>query len=227
LLESKNILIFAHKLIYQALIMSYKLISVSFVGVLMQPMNIPTLNNDFCKNLFGVPSDTFCGLSPEGYIIVVNNRPVPMVVLNPVKYIFKAKNIDDLVQYVKAIKEVFSQMGITTQFRAYGMNYEYERTDLNTNADNWLWSHFIGNNISPTAEFHVCNNISLRLGINSTEQMNLTIEPRAGIRDGIFLSLNHHHEIPFSELPNIETLLQMHQQSQAYIEGQVLPQIIG
>ena len=84
--------------------MNKKCISISFVGVLSQPINLPMLSNDFCQGLFGNPSETFNGLTPEGYVIALNNKPMPMIVFNPQKFIFKASSLEELAKYIAVIK---------------------------------------------------------------------------------------------------------------------------
>ena len=82
-----------------------QLICLSFVGVLKQPLPIiPNMESRFCRDLFGMPYDTFNGITPEGYVIAINGKPFPMVVVSPTKIIIKAESKDSLIKYTGAIK---------------------------------------------------------------------------------------------------------------------------
>lgn len=206
--------------------MERKCISISFVGVYTQPTNIPTLDNDFCKNLFNVPSDTFYGVSPEGFVITVNNKPFPLIIIGPQRILFKAASREMLFQYIYAIKRKLSELGVNLSFNAYGVNYEYEWTELEDNSDIWLWNHFVNPNLSIDNGYRVCNGISLRLSTNENKVMNVQVEQRAGIRNGIFASFNHHHNLLLQEFPNEDELTEIYNTSQVYLEDEVILKII-
>lgn len=81
------------------------LICLSFVAVLKRPlMVIPNMDGKFCRELFGMPYETFNGITPDGYVIAINNKPFPLIVISPTKIIFKAENKDVLLKYVEAVK---------------------------------------------------------------------------------------------------------------------------
>lgn len=206
--------------------MERKCISISFVGVYSQLTNIPTLDNDFCKNLFNVPSDTFYGISPDGFAITVNNKPFPLIIIGSQRILFKAASRELLFQYIYTIKKKLFEIGVNLSFNAYGVNYEYEWTELDDYSDIWLWNHFVNPNLSTNNGYRVCNGISLRLSTNEFAIMNVQVEQRAGIRNGIFASFNHHHNLQLQEIPNEDELSEIFDTSQTYLDNEVILKII-
>lgn len=203
------------------------LICQSFVAVLQQPlMVIPNMDVGFCNRLFGKPYDTFNGITPEGYVIAINNKPFPMIVISPTKIIFKAENKESLLKYVKEVKGEFKKMNIPISLAAFGINSEYQWLGLEENADTWMWSHFIDKNINTGNEYHVCNNVNLRIGLNENQYVNVEIAPRMGIRNGLFANINHHHNVVLDELPDTEVLIKYIEESDIAISSNVIVKII-
>jgi hypothetical protein len=197
-------------------------ISISFVGVYESPIPfIPQLDNKFCRDLFGRPYETTNGLTPEGYAISLANRPYPLVLINPAKIIFKASNDTDLEEYVNAFSSYISKNPDKLpikKFSAFGINYELEYLKLGKRADLWMWQHFVRADIKTPNEFHALNHLKFTLGVNEREALNFEIEPRAGVEDGIFVSCNHHHQIPMDGLPQKEELQSIIQKSQECLD---------
>lgn len=203
------------------------LICLSFVGVLKQPLSvIPNMDSKFCRDLFDTPYETFNGLTPEGYAIAINNKPFPMVVISPTKIIVKADNRDSLIKYVEAVKLELKKMNVPVSLIAFGINREYQWLGLDVNADTWLWNHFINNDINIGTEYHVCNKINLRFGINDRQFVNIELEPRMGNRNGLFANINHHHSIVLDEIPNGEVLDKYIEESDATVDSNIIAQII-
>ena len=203
------------------------LICQSFVAVLQQPlMVIPNMDVGFCNRLFGKPYDTFNGITPEGYVIAINNKPFPMIVISPTKIIFKAENKESLLKYVKEVKGEFKKMNIPISLAAFGINSEYQWLGLEENADTWMWSHFIDKNINTGNEYHVCNNVNLRIGLNENQYVNVEIAPRMGIRNGLFANINHHHTVVLDALPDTEVLIKYIEESDIAISSNVIVKII-
>ena len=204
-----------------------RLICLSFVGVLKQPlMVIPNMDGKFCRELFGMPYETFNGITPDGYAIALNNKPFPLVVISPTKIIIKAESKDILIKYVEAVKEELFKMNIPISLSAFGINSEYQWLGLEENADTWLWNHFINSKINTGSEYHVCNKINLRIGINDTQYANLELAPRIGIRNGLFANINHHHNIVLDEIPNSDILNKYIEESDSAIYSNLITKII-
>lgn len=203
------------------------LICMSFVGVLKQPLSvIPNLDSKFSRDLFGIPYETFNGLTPEGYTIALNNKPFPMVVINPTKIIVKADNKESLIKYVEAIKGELAKINVPISLSAFGINSEYQWLGLDENADTWLWNHFINPEINTGNEYHVCNKLNLRIGINDHQLVNIELEPRMGNRNGLFANINHHHNVVLDELPNSESLNKFIEESNSTINSDIIAKII-
>ena len=213
---------------YEFEIMKLNIISISFVGVYSKPQTrIPTLENKFCKDLFNQPYETFNGLSPDGFTVVINGKPFPLLVINPQKIIFKAKDKDNLSKYINAVKAELAKINFSTDYSAFGINWEIQWIDLPSSADMWLWNRFVGDNIKTDSRFQSCNAISMRYGVNDSEEFNISFEPRAGIRNGIFCSVNHHHVYSLENLPNDDELGEMIKNSEDLLFNKYIPLIIG
>lgn len=207
--------------------MEKNLISLSFVGVLKQPLTvIPNLEGRFCRELFGMPYETFNGITPEGFTIAINNKPFPIVIISPTKIIVKANKKELLIKYVEAIKGELIKLKVPVSFTAFGINSEYQWLELDDNADSWLWNHFINKEIKTGYEYHVCNKINLRIGINDLQLVNLELEPRMGIRNGLFANINHHHNIVLEEMPTSELLNKFIEESGATINSDIITKLI-
>ena len=203
------------------------LICLSFVAVLKQPlMVIPNMDGKFCRELFGMPYETFNGITPDGYVIAINNKPFPLIVISPTKIIFKAENKDILLKYVEAVKGELQKMNIPISLSAFGINSEYQWLGLDANADIWMWNHFIDKKINTGNEYHVCNKMNLRVGINENQFANIELAPRVGIRNGLFANVNHHHNIVLDELPTTDVLNKYIEESNITINSNVIAKII-
>lgn len=203
------------------------LICLSFVAVLKQPlMVIPNMDGKFCRELFGMPYETFNGITPDGYVIAINNKPFPLIVISPTKIIFKAETKEILLKYVEAVKGELHKMNIPISLSAFGINSEYQWLGLDANADTWMWNHFIDKKINTGNEYHVCNKMNLRVGINENQFANIELAPRMGIRNGLFANVNHHHNIVLDELPNTDVLNKYIEESNITINSNVIAKII-
>lgn len=207
--------------------MKREFFSISFVGVMKNPFRqLPNFNNEFARNLFGKPYDTFNGFTPDGYVIAIENKPFPMVVFNPAKLIIKAKTKEELVKYLETISPELAKYGINTEFMSFGINSEYQWTEITENAEKWMWDHFMNANLAKSSQFQMCNNLKLRFGLNETQYANIDIEPRKGIRDGIFASINHHHNQMLSGIPTGKAAMDLITNSIETIENIVLKDLV-
>ncbi len=176
-------------------------ISVALVGIYDRPINlIPQLDPDFCKNLFGQPEITMVGIGQEGLVISTNNKPFPLVIIGLQKIAIKVANENDLAQCISAIQAEFAAKGLAFKFSAYGINYEYQFLNINQPAEEWMWYRFVQPKIKTKSKYQSCPRLTLRFGINDIETINLTVEPRIGVHDGIFVDINHHHSSAIEEL---------------------------
>lgn len=204
-----------------------QLICLSFVGVLKQPlMVIQNLDNKFCRDLFGQPYETFNGTTPDGYVIAINNKPFPMVVINPNKIIVKAENKELLIKYLEALKVELNTLGVPISFSAFGVNSEYQWIGLDSNAESWLWSHYINNRLDSGDGNQMCSKLNFRIVLNDNQLVNIELAPRVGIRNGLYANINHHHNMALDGIPDAEKLLKYIDNSDERIKTDVIAKII-
>ena len=189
-------------------------------------MVIQNLDNKFCRDLFGQPYETFNGTTPDGYVIAINNKPFPMVVINPNKIIVKAENKELLVKYMAALKEELIKMGVSISFSAFGVNSEYQWIGLDSNAETWLWSHYIDKRIDSGDGKQMCSKLNLRIVLNENQLVNVELSPRVGIRNGLYANINHHHNVSLDEIPDTKKLLEYIDKSEECINSDVIAKII-
>ena len=197
--------------------MDINILSVSFVGVFNTPLSmIPQLDSNFCKNIFHNPDMTISGYGPTGFMVKHKILPVPSILINPAKVIITANNLDDIYAYVRSISEQLPKM----RFGAYGLNSEMEwRSD--TNADEWLSSHFIKNNKRIGVSFNKCSHLNLTFDISEKELLNIGFEPRIGVSKGVFASVNHHNEYSMVGFPSQDTLKREFERSFLIVNKQI------
>ena len=202
-------------------------ISVSFVGVFGGglPM-IPQLDKEFCKTVFGLPNETISGLTPDGFVVKVNNRPFPSVVINTQRISFMADSNESLYRYMEAINAKFLEMGFHANLVAFGLNYDYEWLELDGYSEDWLWKRFVSPNVQVDGKRGACSRIALRFGINDNELVNIAIEPRVGTNNGIFASINHHHNWSIGFLPSKEKLEELYGRSVEVLKNKYFSNLI-
>lgn len=207
--------------------MSSERISVSFVAVFAQPMpGVPALENKFCRELFDMPYDTFNGMTPEGYVIAVENKPMPSITITPQKIVFKAQTPEALATYVDALAKEFKSKGIPMKSSAFGVNSEYQWIGLESPSSEWMWDRFINPSMA-IAPMNQCNRVSFRFVMNEFEVVNLEFMPRVGRNDGIFASVNHHHASEINEFPSQDILKKLFDSSEKYLKEHFFLTLIG
>ena len=207
--------------------MEKKSFSISFVGVWEKSLNVlPNLENRFAKDLFGQPYDTFCGFTPDGFVVAVENKPFPMIVLGPTRIIVKAKDKESLLNYMDAIKHEIDNRVPGIRFSSFGINSEYNWIDIGESPEVWLWNHFINPSLPCSSQVQMCSKLNLRIGINETQVANIEIEPRRGIRNGIFANINHHHNQLLEGIPTREEANILIERSIETIENNIVLTLI-
>ncbi|MBQ3715302.1 MAG: hypothetical protein IJM92_09520 [Fibrobacter sp.] len=182
-----------------------KSISISFVGVLSTPLSkIPTLSREFGKELFGNESGTDAFFGPDGLVIMIPNKIVPMVIINQIKITVKADSADKMNQILSSLIAKLKEEGVNTALSAFGINYEIQYLNLEKESETWLWDRFIKDNIKTKLSEKFCNKLNFRMNVNEQQSLYMSIEPRMGVHDGLFVGVNHHHNISFNELPPID-----------------------
>ena len=201
--------------------------SITFVGVWERPLSVlPNFENKFAKDLFGQPYDTFCGFTPEGFVVAIENKPFPMITLGPTRLVVKAKDKESLLNYIEAIKPEIDSRVSGFKFSSFGINSEYQWTDIGESPEVWLWNHFINPSLSCSSQVQMCSRLNLRIGVNETQVANVEIEPRRGIRNGIFANINHHHNEMLNGLPTREDAETLIKKSIEAIENKIVLKLI-
>ena len=199
----------------------------SFVAVFAQAMpGVPALENKFCRELFGMPYDTFNGVTPEGYVIAVENKPMPSITITPQKIVFKAQKPEELATYVDALAKEFKSKGIPMDSSAFGINSEYQWIEMGSPSSEWMWNRFINSSMS-IASMNQCNRVSFRFVMNECEVVNLEFMPRVGRNDGVFASVNHHHASEMKEFPSQEVLIQLFDSSEKILDEKFFSTLVG
>lgn len=204
-----------------------KYISISFVGVLSIPLSkIPALSREFGKELFDndAGTDTFFG--PDGLVIMIPNKIVPMVVINPLKITIKAATADKMNQILSSLITKLKEEGVNTALSAFGINYEIQYLNLEKESETWLWNRFIKDEIKTTLPENFCNKLNFRINVNEQQSLNISIEPRVGVHDGLFVGVNHHHNVSFNEFPPINEL-ETYAKNSSDVINRVLKELIG
>lgn len=200
---------------------------ISFVGIWEKPLSVlPNFDNIFAKNLFGQPYDTFCGFTPEGFVIAIENKPFPMIVLGPTRLVVKAKDKESLLKYINDIKPKIDAHVLGLRFSSFGINCEYKWTDIGESPEVWMWNHFINPSLPCSSLIRMCNKLNLRIGINESQVANIEIEPRRGIRNGIYANINHHHNQFLDGMPDRKEAAELIDNSIKTIEKKILISLI-
>ncbi|RHU24311.1 MULTISPECIES: hypothetical protein [Parabacteroides] len=212
--------------------MTRNVISTAFVGVFKNlHNNIPVLDNKFCKDLFGNPYDTNCGIGPEGFFIGMN-KPVPRVVISPQKIVFVMSKLDDVFNTVEKVQEEIMRVtdnSFDFALSSYGLNYEYEFLELEKPAPIWLGCKFASsiNNVAESDNLVSCTGIGLQFVLDESNAIAVDIQPRNGVIDGLFMSVNHHHDVKMESLPSKQILEQAFDESQKMVENKVVNTILN
>ena len=180
--------------------MNNNLLTISFVGVFKTPQTmIQPLNAKFCREVFHNPGNTVSGFSPNGFVVKHRTLPAPSISITPEKLIVMATSLNDLFEYINSLRAQIPEY----EFAAYGLNRDIESLGICQNEDigDWMCRHFIkqqyyyGNRVNRTSK------LNFLFDINDNELVNIDMEPRVGIRNGLFMSINHHNNYQMKGLP--------------------------
>ena len=176
--------------------------------------------------LFGNNIDIVQAMTPEGYLIAAKNNPYVAIVINPAKIMFKAQNVDDLVAYVESYSKLIDTDGFSMNYKAFGINSEYEYSELPSSTQEWMWNRFVNPSIDISWDGKQCTRISFRFVENTDDFMNIEVAPRDGLVNGLYVSVNHHHERLGSGLPCKNDLIRLFSHSSELLENKYFKKII-
>ena len=191
--------------------MKTNLLTISFVGVFKTPQTmIQPLDAQFCKNVFHSPENTVSGFAPAGFIIRHRTLPAPLINISPEKIIIIANSQPELLGYIKALKSEIASY----EYCAYGLNRDVECLDIcNGDIGEWINRQFINNRLHLGQKINRCSKLNIMFDINEGEFLNIDLEPRAGIANGLFLSINHHNNYGITGFPEESELNEMYESS--------------
>lgn len=189
-------------------------LTISFVGVFRTPQTmIPQLSSEFCRNIFHNPELTMSGITPVGFVVKHKLQPVPMISISTDKFVIMAKTKDELFPYIESIK---TQVPVY-EFGSYGLNRDFEYLGIGQSAVDWISSRFIKERFRIGSSVNCCNRLNLMFDTGENEFLNIDIEPRVGIQDGLFLSVNHHNNCPLRGFPDRDRLQTLYDRSKQLI----------
>jgi len=217
--------------------MDQKIVSYSFVGIWEKPLlNIPLLDNRFCKDLFDDPYNTNTGMSPEGFVINYQARtnPSPTVLIGNRRIMVLS---NDLVQVLDIFEKVKSELNRVTngsfpmKLRSYGLNTEYEFVGLEKSSSQWMSERFILKGLA-IKEKHKkykirTTDINFQILLNDNQKLVILIQPRTNIPKGVFISINHHKDEVLETLPNREELNKLFKDSIDMLEKNIFELILN
>lgn len=198
--------------------MDINLLTISFVGVFKTPLPmIQQLDPEFCRNIFHSPENTVSGFTPAaGFVIRLNTAPAPLINISLDKFIIVARNIDELFEYIEAIRPVVPEY----EYQAYGLNRDIECLNVPThNISIWMHEHFIQNKYKIGSRFNACSRFNLQFDVEEHEILNLDFEPRAGVANGLFVAVNHHNVYPIIGFPPLEELQKLYNSSEEKVNN--------
>lgn len=189
--------------------MDHNIISYSFVAVWKNAiLQVPVLDNKFCKDLFDDPYNTNSGITIDGFIINVSSTKIPnsSVVINNQKIVIISY---DLEQVKKTITKISTELRkfpeISFNIGAIGINTEHEFIEKGKKTTTFLANKFIrpGLNLTTIQDDFIFNLIDLNFQVitNTNERYNIVLQPRANQPDGIFLSINAHIQVDYDNIP--------------------------
>lgn len=190
-------------------------ITVSFVGVFKELQRmIPQLDSEFCRNVFDDPDSTFAANIPDGFIIKHKINPVPAIAITPQKVVIVATDLNLLFNYIESIKAKLPLY----DFAAYGINQEIEWLELESDANRWIFDRFIRPELRIKDKKALCNKLNLQFGINESQELFIELEPRNGMSNGLFASINHHNQYAIKGFPSKTKLKDLFTLSEATVD---------
>jgi hypothetical protein len=208
--------------------MNHNIISFSFVFLLKQPVQIPVLENKFCKDLFDDPYNTDTMFTQEGFVINLGKPqvPSPHVLLSPMKAAFLSDNLEQVKKVIdKIITELTRINTAPFEIAAVGVNTEHEFLGIKETARQYLVKRFFSG-------FKNNNNLSvsitdLRFQVKKDENnsYNLLIQPRANQPNGLYININAHRQQNYSGIPTGRRLDDLYDKTKEELDRLIFPSL--
>jgi len=209
--------------------MKHNIISFSFVFLWKQPVNIPLLDNKFCKDLFDDPYNTEVVLVQEGFIIsLINSQtPPPHVLLGPMKAVFLSYDLEKVKLYIEKISAKLEQLNIgPLGISAIGVNTEYEFLEIKETAQQYLTRRFLVSGFNNENNYPVnLSDIRFQVKIDENNLYNLLIQPRANHPNGLYININSHRQTDVLGIPSSEKLEIIYNQTKDELRKIIFPSL--
>lgn len=215
--------------------------------------NIPPLDSEFCKNLFGKPNETNFGFNQQGLTIAINNNnPIvqndtnnniviisnnlpPNLVLGYEKFSIFHNNLEDFYnvyeKFIVEVKSKHSNFYSTLQARQIGINIEFELTFNDPiNVKEWFSERFFSSN-NKDSSFSEFNLQQFKFRISEEDRgkfVTVTLSPRPGKANLLYCLINDHYTISPTELIfDLNQLTNFVSKANSKVFDKIIPQIIN
>ncbi|MCH8567604.1 MAG: hypothetical protein LAT67_05045 [Balneolales bacterium] len=221
--------------------MTHNIISYSIVGVWAKPISsIKSFSKKFCMELFDEPYKTEYGQTQDGFGIALmdGNIPIPSVEISNRRIVFVHRSMDDLIKLIDKVMVQLNSLyedSNTFSLGAIGFNSEHEIIELEQAAVDLFKDKYITVSKSFRSGFQVSpNSVSFRIVKSNNNLINISIEPRANVEKGIFISANEHFNInteslsslDINKFPEKNDLERYYYESLSNFESEIIPAII-
>lgn len=208
--------------------MKHNIISFSFVFLWKQPVQIPILENRFCKDLFDDPYNTEVGFVPDGFIINLGNSqiPNPHVLIGPMKADFLSNNLEQVKKAVDKIVTELNRLKVAPfEVAAVGVNTEHEFLNITETAQQYLVKKFFSG-FKNTRDFPVSmTDLRFQVKINENNSYNLLIQPRVNQPNGLYININAHRQLDDLRIPTGKNLDALYKQTEEELNELIFPSL--
>jgi hypothetical protein len=208
--------------------MKHNIISFSFVFLWKQPVQIPILENRFCKDLFDDPYNTEVGFVPDGFIINLGNSqiPNPHVLIGPMKADFLSNNLEQVKKAVDKIVTELNRLKVAPfEVAAVGVNTEHEFLNITETAQQYLVKKFFSG-FKNTRDFPVSmTDLRFQVKINENNSYNLLIQPRVNQPNGLYININAHRQLDDLRIPIGKNLDALYKQTEEELNELIFPSL--
>lgn len=198
--------------------------------------DMPKLDQNFIEELFGDPSKTSSGLTPEGFSIALEPEPfalTPSVVLAPDKLQVSHYSIDEtlltLIAVMEHVKENQGSEALPAS-KSIGMNSDLELAELPDQGLIWLAHRFLPD-IDPASGKIVQKSLTdIRFRVNYEDRgqrydIGFLIQPRGNIPNGLYVSTND-NRVDLNVHSQKDELLSLFKDSDEVVQSKLLPFIL-
>lgn len=208
--------------------MNHNIISFSFVFLWKQPVQIPILENKFCKDLFDDSHNTEVGFVPDGFIINLGNSqiPNPHVLIGPMKADFLSNDLEQVKKVVnKTVTELNRLKVAPFEITAVGVNTEHEFLNITETAKQYLVKRFLSG-FKKKDDFPVnITDLKFQVRIDENRFYNLLIQPRANQPNGLYININAHRQLNEPEILTGEYLDDLYKQTEEELNRLIFPSL--